>query len=129
MQPSDCKRPIVLVVDDEILVRMLAVDILEADGFETLEAQHADDAIAILEQRSDVHLIFTDINMPGTMDGLKLAYYVKNRWPPVRIITTSGRNRYSGPDLPVGSEFLPKPYSAEQLTTLVRSVTMKEWSV
>jgi CheY-like chemotaxis protein len=122
MQPPNSARQIVLVVDDEIFLRMLAIEILEAEGFDTLEAQHAEEAIAILEERTDVHLIFTDVNMPGTMDGLKLAHYVRDRWPPVKILATSGLNHYSRGDLPEGSNFLPKPYSAAQLGAMMRSM-------
>ena len=90
MQPSACKRPVVLIVEDELLVRMDAMRAIETDGFEVVEANNADEAIAILEQRNDISLIFTDIDMPGSMDGLKLAHFVKDRWPPIKIIATSG---------------------------------------
>ncbi len=91
MQPSARKRPVVLVVEDETLIRIAAVEAVEEAGFEVIEAQNADEAIAILEQRTDIHLVFTDIQMPGSMDGLKLAHCVRDRWPPVKIIATSGR--------------------------------------
>ncbi|MDB5484827.1 MAG: response regulator receiver [Tardiphaga sp.] len=110
------RREIVLIVEDEPLLRMLAAESIEADGYEAVEAGHADDAILILESRPDIKIVFTDINMPGSMDGLKLAHYVRDRWPPVRIITTSGRAQLTETMLPLNSQFLPKPYQASDLT-------------
>jgi CheY-like chemotaxis protein len=81
---------VVLIVEDEFLLRMDAVDMIAAAGFEVVEAINADDAIEILESRPDITAVFTDIQMPGTMDGLKLARAVRGRWPPVKIIATSG---------------------------------------
>jgi two-component system, response regulator PdtaR len=63
--------------------------------------------LAILERRSDIHLIFTDIQMPGSMDGLKLAHFVRNRWPPIKIIATSGYAKITEKDLPDGCRFCP----------------------
>ena len=83
----------VLVVEDEILIRDVIADDLEKAGFTVALAAHADEAIAILEARQDVHLVFTDIDMPGSMDGLKLAAAVRDRWPPVHIIITTGKTR------------------------------------
>ena len=84
--------PAVLVVEDESLVRLGAVTIIEDAGFEVIEAASADEAIGILECRSDIRVVFTDIHMPGSMDGLKLAQAVRDRWPPIKIIVTSGRD-------------------------------------
>ena len=85
------QRPVVLVVEDDFLLRMDAVDMVRAAGFEAVEAGNADEAIAILEARPNIHVVFTDIQMPGSMDGLKLAKFVKGRWPPIKIVATSGR--------------------------------------
>jgi CheY-like chemotaxis protein len=119
MQPMAGKRPVVLVVEDEMLVRMNATEAIEAAGFDVVEAGDADQAIAILEQRVDIHLIFTDIQMPGSMDGLKLAHFVKDRWPPIKIIATSGHARITDNDLPEGSSFLPKPYAAAEIASAI----------
>src|ERR1700674_2110137 len=81
----------VLVVEDEMMLRMRAVDIVEDAGFTPIEAVNGDDAFAILESRSDIDLLFTDIQMPGTMDGLKLAHAVHERWPSIKIILVSGK--------------------------------------
>src|SRR3954451_9536455 len=84
-------KPTVLIVEDEMLLRMRAVDIVEDAGFTTLEAVNADDALAILEARSDIDMLFTDIQMPGSMNGLKLAHAVHERWPLIKIILVSGQ--------------------------------------
>jgi len=112
-------KPIVLVVEDEPLLRMNAVDMIEAAGFGVLEATSADEAIAILEARDDIRIVFTDIQIPGSMDGLKLASAVRGRWPPIKIVTTSGRVNVSQTDLPDGGRFVPKPYTSAQITTIL----------
>ena len=122
MQPGASKRPVVLIVEDETLIRMNAIEMIEADGFDVIEATGADDAILILEQRSDIRLIFTDIDMPGSMDGLKLAHFVKGRWPPIKIVATSGHTKIAESDLPEGSRFLPKPYAAATITSVIRQL-------
>ncbi|KPG00109.1 chemotaxis protein CheY [Rhodopseudomonas sp. AAP120] len=116
-------RPVVLVVEDEALLRMNAVDIVQEAGFAVLEASTADEAIHILETRDDICVVFTDIQIPGSMDGLKLARAVRGRWPPIQIIATSGRVRVSGDELPDGGRFLPKPYTTHQVTRLLLELT------
>jgi DNA-binding NtrC family response regulator len=95
---------------------------IETEGFEVIEATGADDAIAILEQRSDIHLVFTDIDIPGSMDGLKLAHFVKGRWPPIKIIATSGHAKIAESDLPEESRFLAKPYAAATITRAIHQL-------
>src|ERR1700712_1569553 len=112
---SQSKRPVVLIVEDELLLRMNAVEMIEAAGFEAVEAANADQAIDILESRRDITVVFTDIQMPGSMDGLKLARAIRGRWPPIKIIATSGHLHLEQGDLPEGGRFLPKPYSPGQL--------------
>lgn len=112
----------VLVAEDEPLIRMLAVEMVEEAGFEAHEAGSADNAISVLEKHKNICILFTDVNMPGTMDGLKLAQYVHNRWPSVKIIVTTGR-RALGPDqLPSGTVFLQKPYSLGCLANKLREI-------
>ena len=101
---------VILVVEDHPIVRACVAEVLVEAGFEALEAANAAEAIAILEARPDIHLVFTDAEMPGTMDGVKLAHYVRNRWPPVRLIVVSGRMMASEFDLPIGARLFPKPY-------------------
>jgi two-component system, response regulator PdtaR len=112
----------VLVVDDELLIRMCAVDMFTEAGFNTVEASSADEAIALLEDRSDIRLVFTDIQMPGSMDGLALVAAIRKRWPPVRLIVTSGR--YSADDLALPSEvaFIPKPYDWAGVHSRIRQL-------
>jgi two-component system, response regulator PdtaR len=99
-----------------------AVDSLEAAGFGVIEAANADEAIALLGRRSDIRVVFTDVHMPGTMDGLKLAHFVRNRWTPVKIIATSGQARISAQNLPQSGRFLPKPYTPSQITDTVHEL-------
>jgi CheY-like chemotaxis protein len=122
MSDAVAQRPVVLVVEDDFLLRMDAIDIVRSAGFDAVEAGNADEAIAILEARPNIHVVFTDIQMPGSMDGLKLAKFVKDRWPPIRIMTTSGRVRIDGDDLPHGGRFIPKPYSPAQVIGTLREL-------
>ena len=103
-------QAVILVVEDSALIRMGAVDIVDSAGYIALEAQDADEAIRILESRDDIDLVFTDVQMPGTMDGVKLSHYIRNRWPPVRIIVASGMAILEESSLPTGSRFFSKPY-------------------
>jgi CheY-like chemotaxis protein len=112
----------VLVVEDEVLIRMNIVLHLEDEGFEVFEAAHADEAIGMMQQHDQIRLIFTDLNMPGSMDGLKLAAYVKDRWPSVRIILTSGKRMLDVTDLPDGSMFFAKPYRLDSVTAGMREL-------
>ena len=118
--------PVVLIVEDELLVRMDAAEMIGAAGFEVVEAADADEAIEILETRSDIAVVFTDIQMPGSMDGLKLARAVRGRWPPIKIIATSGRHHIGETELPEGGRFLSKPYSARQVTSVLREITVRQ---
>lgn len=108
---SDAAAPTtnVLVVEDEMVLRMRAVDIVEDAGFTAVEAVSADEALAILEARSDISLLFSDIQMPGTMDGLKLAHAVHDRWPGIKIILVSGQVKLTDADKPTDSRFFGKP--------------------
>jgi CheY-like chemotaxis protein len=117
------KRPVVLVVEDEFLTRMHAAEMIEEAGFEVVEASNADEAVAILEARLDIAVVFTDIPMPGSMDGLKLARAVRSRWPPIHIVATSGFVDVRTTDLPDGGRFLPKPYSPAQIIGALRELT------
>lgn len=113
------RKPVVLIVEDEPLLRMMAVDLVEDAGFEALEASNAKDAVAILERRSDITILFTDIEMPGDMNGLSLAAAVRDRWPPVKIIVTSGRYALPDIDMPSGSLFFGKPYDERKLVAAI----------
>lgn len=97
-----------------------AVGIIEGAGFEAVEAIDAEHAIAILEGRDDIRLIFTDVDMPGTMDGLKLAHYVRHRWPPIQIILASGKAIVDESALPFGSKFFAKPYTDHLIADTIK---------
>jgi CheY-like chemotaxis protein len=114
--------PLVLVVEDELLVRLNAVSILEDAGFDTLQAGCADEAIALLESRKDITVVFTDIHMPGSMDGMRLAHAIRHRWPPVELILTSGLVQVREEDLPERGHFLSKPYDGSRLIDKVQSL-------
>jgi len=118
---SGAKAPAVLIVDDEPLVRLCAVETVEDAGFEVIEAANADEALRILESRSDIHVVFTDVHMPGSMDGLKLAHAIRNRWPPIKIIVTSGREKVAEQDLPAGGRFVAKPYDPSEIRDALRA--------
>ena len=112
--------PVVLVVEDEPLVRMTAVDELEEAGFHVLEAANADVALAVLEAHSDeVQVLFTDVNLPGSMDGMVLAERVSQRWPHIRLLISSGYARPHPDEIPDCGQFVPKPYRG---ATLVRHI-------
>ena len=100
----------ILIVEDDGLIRMAAADMVQDAGFRVHEAANADEAIAILESRSDIRIVFTDVEMPGTMDGLKLVHYVRRRWPPIKLIVASGKLPRDKADLPAGGLFFSKPY-------------------
>jgi CheY-like chemotaxis protein len=120
---SATKRPVVLIVEDDFWVRMNAVELIGDAGFDVVEAGNADAAIAILEARPGIHVVFTDIQMPGSMDGLKLARFVRDRWPPIKIVATSGFVNVGKDDLPEGGRFVPKPYRPEYIVATLRELT------
>src|SRR5580698_11288280 len=121
---SGTKGPAVLIVEDEPLVRLCAAQTVEDAGYEVIEAESADEAIAILESRRDIRVIFTDIHMPGSMDGLKLAHAVRHRWPPIKIIVTSGRELATEQDLPEGGRFFRKPYDPIAVCETLRELVL-----
>jgi CheY-like chemotaxis protein len=113
---------VVLIVEDEMLLRMRAVDMVEDAGFTSVEAVDADEAVAILEARSDVALMITDIQMPGSMDGLQLAHTVHQRWPSIRIILVSGQLNLADADIPPDSRFFGKPLDTAKMIVQIRTM-------
>ncbi|MCQ8782057.1 response regulator [Mangrovibrevibacter kandeliae] len=116
-QPS---RFAVLVVEHDPLILTEAVDLVEEAGFIAYEARNADQAIRLLERHPEITVLLTDVDMPGSMDGLKLARAVRDRWPPVRIIVTSGHTKVTEADMPEESLFFAKPYPPQ---TMVQALT------
>jgi two-component sensor histidine kinase/DNA-binding response OmpR family regulator len=117
--------PNVLVVEDEMILRMRAVNIVEDAGFCSIEAVNADEAISILESRSDISLLFTDIQMPGSIDGLRLAHAVHERWPAIKIILVSGQMKPSDAERPENSRFFGKPLGVEQIIAELQAMVGK----
>jgi CheY-like chemotaxis protein len=124
MTDKASNRPpaVILIVEDDPLLRELAVGLVEDAGFVALEAGDAGQAVVQLEARADIAVMFTDINMPGRMDGLKLAHMVRDRWPPIKILVVSGQVRLRQSDLPSNSAFLEKPYRGEAVIARLRSL-------
>jgi len=116
------RKTVVLVVEDEPIIRCIAVILIEDAGYEVVEARDADQAVVILESRTDIRIVFTDIDMSGSMDGLKLAACVRGRWPPIEIIVTSGHHRQADVTVPNGSVFLQKPYDGLQLVETLQRI-------
>jgi CheY-like chemotaxis protein len=124
---STSKTPlVVLVVEDDVLLRMIAVEVVEEAGFVAIEAGNADEAVAMLESRSDISLLFTDVDMPGSMDGLKLAHAVRGRWPPIKILVVSGQVRLEPHQLPTNGRFVTKPYRGEAMVEELLSLVGSE---
>lgn len=113
---------VVLIVEDESLIRMGIAGELEDEGFTVFEAANADAAIALMNAQPSINLLLTDVDMPGTMNGLKLAAAVSDRWPPVKIIVASGQYQISAPDLPEGGRFFAKPYRGSALADAFREM-------
>ena len=115
--------PLVLVVDDEAILRLLAADVLEEHGFRVVEAEDAEAALKVLAEQPDVRVLFTDINMPGPLDGLDLAREVHARWPAIKLVVTSGRLRLLEEEIPDSGRFVAKPYSPGTLVEEIRQAT------
>jgi CheY-like chemotaxis protein len=119
------KPPTILIVENEAIVRMeLAAQLVDL-GLTVLTAADADEAIDLLDRHPEIKLLLTDVTMPGSMDGVRLAHHVRKRWPPIKIIVTSGRPGATLSDLPLGSMFFPKPYAPETLRDALRPLMSK----
>lgn len=125
MPMDSTEVPNVLIVEDEMMLRMRAADIVEDAGFRPVEAVNADEAMSILESRSDISLLFTDIQMPGSMDGLKLAHAVHDRWPGIKIILVSGQVTPSDAEKPADSRFFGKPLSVDKMIAELQAMVGK----
>jgi CheY-like chemotaxis protein len=121
--PTDALCAIVLIVEDEPLQRMDMVDMAERAGFEVLEAIDADHAVALIEKRTDIRLVITDIDMPGAMDGMKLAAAVRKRWPPIEIIIVTAGTMPTHQDLPERAIVMSKPLNYERVVKAMNRLT------
>ncbi len=112
----------ILVVEDEPLIRLGLVSMVEEAGYDVIEAASADEAIRRLEKTDDVRLVLTDVDMPGSMDGIRLAGYVRRRWPPIQLVVLSGKVGVKPGELPEGARFISKPYQETALLNLVETM-------
>ena len=123
---TECRPAAVLVVDDEVLVRMVIADMLTDEGYRVVEARDAQEALTLLQARTDVQAIITDVHMPGEIDGLTLAHLVHRRWPEIGVVITSGKLRPQPGDLPRGARFLAKPYMYSALLQVLVDLLPQE---
>ena len=121
-RPNPPGSPVVLIVEDEPLVRMTNLDILHEAGFRVVDANDADEAFEVLRRRDDVRAVLTDVDMPGSMNGFEFARLVTQGWPEVGVLVISGKTRPAQSDMPAGAVFLPKPYDAPRLVEELRRV-------
>jgi CheY-like chemotaxis protein len=119
-RPNPSSQPYVLVVEDEFFSRMHAADLVDAAGYRAIEASNADEALAILDARRDIRIVFTDIDMPGSMDGLKLARAIRRRWPPIELILTSGHIAVPVSEMPERGLFFSKPYRDNEIVSALQ---------
>ena len=116
----------IMIVEDEPLVRSVSADLLAEAGYDVIEKQNADEAIAFLETHDDIVLVFTDVDMPGSMNGLQLARTIHARWPAIKLLITSGQAYPKPQEIPVTGRFIPKPYLWMDLTLQVRSLLAQQ---
>lgn len=114
--------PAVLVVEDEPLLRLAAIDLVEMAGYEAIPAADATEAVKILEARNDIRVVMTDIDMPRGVDGMRLAAIIRDRWPPIKIIIVSGHVDDPGDLIPAETIFFSKPYREEQIIETIHSM-------
>lgn len=121
---------VILAVEDNPIILAGALDLIRNGGFDAIGATSADEAITILEARSDIRLVFTDVEMPGTIDGIKLAHYIRERWPPIHLIVASGRMILEESQLPANSKFFSKPYDdntiIDAITKMLNTIEAEE---
>ena len=115
-------KPVVLVVEDEVLVRIVQVDILREAGFRVAEAQDADEAFEMLRSRSEIVIVLTDVDMPGSLNGFEFARLVKQGWPEVGVLVISGKTQPGPGDLPPGTGFVQKPIRPAALVERIRAM-------
>ena len=123
MNQVGIKPTVILVVDDEPIIRLDAVAMMEDAGFAVIEAADAEEALAVMTTNGDVSVLFTDINMPGPFDGLELARQVHDRWPAVQLVITSGRVMLSQNEIPDHGHFIAKPYQTTAVLALLKSIS------
>ena len=123
-QRNSYAKQVVLVVEDDPLLRMMAVDLVEDAGFHAIEASGADEAMEIMESRPDIDVLFTDVDMPGSMNGVGLANWARRGNSPLGIVLTSGHQNPSEDAMPERSVFFPKPYDFQKVADTLRLMTV-----
>lgn len=119
----DAQKKTVVVAEDEPLILMLAVDLLTEAGFDVIATTQADEALATLNARAaGVDVLFTDIHMPGPMNGLDLAHHVRTHWPWVQMLVVSGKAAPAASEMPEGTLFMRKPYDPARIVAHVRAL-------
>ena len=115
-------NPIVLLVEDDDALRRVLTRLIEAVGLDVMEAANADEAIERLEHNAGIRIVFTDVDMPGAMNGLRLANAVRGRWPPMKIVIGSGGRRPRDHEIPLRGVFLSKPYDGDTLVETLKAI-------
>ncbi len=115
----------ILLVEDEILIRIELADFFADAGYQVFEAGDADEAIGILEREKTIRIVLTDIQLPGSMDGLKLAHYIRDRYPPTVLLLTSGGVHIEDASLPASSQFIAKPFDPTRILRQIELMTRR----
>lgn len=123
MPEENRHKPVVLIVEDEALIRMDVADFLTDAGMTTVEASTADEALKVLSERPEVDVVFTDVHMPGTMDGIELANTIRRTYPEIGVIIASGLARLSASSLPLNMRFFSKPYDLNEIVDSISTFT------
>lgn len=121
-QSMPLPRPVILVVEDEPLQRLMAVDLVEDAGFDVVDVASAIEAVRVLESRPDIRVVFTDIDMPGGLNGMQFAAAIRDRWPPIELIIVSGKRRLQAEEMPARGVFFAKPYKNDEITAVMRQM-------
>lgn len=126
--PPETPAPsiVVVVAEDDVNLRMIATDVLSDEGFTAIEAEHAAAALSICEAQADeIDVLFTDVRMPGSMNGVELAHCVCERWPWISVVIASGYLPLSRAELPKAARFLAKPYTMQQVVDVIRELRQR----
>lgn len=118
--PPSVEKRVVLVIEDEPVLRIDVVDMLEGAGFEVIESTSVEDALHILESRPDIRIVYMDLDMPKGVDGVKVAAAIRDRWPPIEIVLTASRVDGARIQLPVRAKFFAKPINPARVIEAVR---------
>jgi CheY-like chemotaxis protein len=116
------QKPLVMVVESEAIICMEAVDLVKDAGYDVIDTSNADNALQILHSRNDIRAVLTDIHMPGSLDGMELAHFVRKRWPHIRLIVTSSPQQWDG--FPANWRYIQKPYAPEHVAAALRSLNI-----